>query len=85
MDGKLSYYYERGKKEIREDIEAGIQPQDVVIFSELHDHVDANEYCGFAEDGVLCGCPPDAACSRRCGGQVTIREVDEVQCALDCG
>ena len=83
MEDKLAYFYERGKREILEDIAAGIQPRDVASFSELHDRVEANEYCGFAEAGVLCGCPPDEPCTGWCGGRVTIREVNEVQCALD--
>jgi hypothetical protein len=84
MEEKLIYFYERGKREILDDIAAGIQPQNVASFSELHDHVDANEYGGFAEEGVLCACPPDGPCTGRCGGRVTISEVNEVQCALDC-
>ncbi|HLI63712.1 MAG TPA: hypothetical protein VKV05_09950 [Terriglobales bacterium] len=83
MEEKLTYFYERGKREILEDIAAGIQPDSVASFSELHDRVDANEYCGFAEEGVLCGCPPDEPCSGLCGGRITIAGVNEVQCALD--
>jgi hypothetical protein len=83
MDKKLVSFYERGKREILSDIATGVLPRSVTRFSALHDYVDANTYCGFADDGVLCGCPPDGPCLGDCGGQVTIAEVDEVQCALD--
>jgi len=83
MDAKLIFFYERGKREILTDIDRSVVPRSVTTFSDLHDYVDANIYCGFADDGVLCGCPPDGPCRRDCGGQVTIAEVDEVQCALD--
>jgi hypothetical protein len=78
MEKKLICFYERGKREVF----GGCSAQNVASFSELHDHADANEYCGFAEDGVLCACPLDGPCTRRCGGRVTISEVNEVQCAL---
>lgn len=41
---------ERMKAEILEDMAAGKVPETVASFSELHDHVDANEYGGFCED-----------------------------------
>lgn len=44
---------ERMKREINEDIAAGRVPSDVKFFSELHDHVDANEYGGFCEDALF--------------------------------
>jgi hypothetical protein len=40
---------ERCKREIREDIASGRVPASVRNFSELHDHVDANEYGGACE------------------------------------
>lgn len=41
---------ERGKREILADIEAGVLPASVLSMSELHEHVDANEYGGLCED-----------------------------------
>lgn len=35
---------EQIKREIEEDIAAGVIPANVTTFSELHDYVDANEY-----------------------------------------
>ena len=35
---------EQIKREIESDIAAGVIPANVATFSELHDHVDANEY-----------------------------------------
>lgn len=51
---------ERCKREILEDIRAGRHPQTVASFSELHDHVDANEYGG-ATEGEFDG--SDEACA----------------------
>lgn len=39
-------------REIAEDIESGTIPANVSSFSELHDHVDANCYGGFCDDGT---------------------------------
>ncbi len=39
----------RAKREILEDIASGRVPASVVSFSELHDHIDANEYGGACE------------------------------------
>ena len=41
---------ERSKAEIREDVLAGIIPDNTYDFEKLHDYVDANEYGGFTED-----------------------------------
>ena len=41
----------RMKTEIQADQAAGIVPQQVKSFSELHNYVDANEYGGFCEEG----------------------------------
>lgn len=41
---------DRMKREVREDIAKGIVPAAVASFSELHDHVDANEYGGACEE-----------------------------------
>lgn len=41
---------ERAKAEIREDVLAGIVPDNTYTFEKLHDFVDANEYGGFADD-----------------------------------
>lgn len=41
----------RMKSEILYDMAVGRVPRTVKSFSELHDHVDANEYGGFCEDG----------------------------------
>lgn len=46
----LEVTVERMKREVKEDVAAGRVPADVGSFSELHDHVDANEYGGFCED-----------------------------------
>lgn len=40
----------RMKREILVDIEDGLVPTTVRSFSELHDHVDANEYGGLCSD-----------------------------------
>ncbi len=42
---------QRMKEEIIQDMAEGRVPKTVRSFSELHDHVDANEYGGFCEDG----------------------------------
>mgnify|MGYP003680105196 CR=1 FL=1 len=54
----------RMKMEIIEDIDKGKVPADVMHFGDLHDHVDANEYGGFCEDGnrVIDGLPSDQRC-----------------------
>ena len=44
---------ERMKREVIEDVKSDKVPSTVKSFSELHDYVDANEYGGFCEDGVL--------------------------------
>lgn len=44
-------YFEKGKNEIIADVLIGVLPLDISSFSDLHDHVDANEYCGFCADG----------------------------------
>lgn len=41
---------ERAKREILEDVKAGVVPADVEAFSDLHYFVDANGYGGFFED-----------------------------------
>jgi len=40
---------EQGKDEIKADMEMGLVPASVGSFSELHDHVDANEYAGLCD------------------------------------
>ena len=40
----------RAKNEIQDDVDSGLVPWTVKTFSELHDHVDANEYGGLTED-----------------------------------
>lgn len=47
---------ERAKSEILADIASGRVPASVATFSELHDHVDANEYGGLCESPW---CPED--------------------------
>lgn len=42
----------RMKAEIQADQAAGIVPQQVKCFSELHDYVDANCYGGFCDDAL---------------------------------
>lgn len=44
---------ERMKQEIIKDVKTGQVPDDCPTFSALHDHVDANEYGGFCEDGMM--------------------------------
>ena len=46
----INYHFERAKKEILEDVENGIVPNDVDSFKELHEYVDANGYGGFFEE-----------------------------------
>lgn len=48
---KLAIAIERGKKEIRADIENGTIWKSPENFSDLHDCVDANEYGGLTIDG----------------------------------
>ena len=48
----IEYAIERSKMEILEDMSSGIVPTTVSSFSELHDHVDANEYGGLCESGT---------------------------------
>ena len=45
----IEYAIERSKMEILEDMSSGIVPTTVSSFSELHDHVDANEYGGLCD------------------------------------
>lgn len=45
-------FIQRGKLEIMEDVEERRVPLEVDSFARLHDFVDANEYCGFCEDGT---------------------------------
>jgi hypothetical protein len=44
MDATISGYADKIMAEIVGDVEAGIVPAGVASFSELHDHVDANDY-----------------------------------------
>ena len=37
------------KLEVLQDIQAGILPEDISSFDDLHDYVDANEYGGFTD------------------------------------
>lgn len=46
---------ELAKTEILGDVKDGAVPADVSSFSELHDHVDANEYGGLCDDRLLDG------------------------------
>ena len=48
----IEHAIERSKAEILEDIDAGIVPNTVSSFSQLHDYVDANEYGGLCESGT---------------------------------
>src|SRR5262245_32462927 len=50
--GEFEKAVERAKREINEDIAYGIVPATVSSFSELHDHVDGNEYGGACEAGA---------------------------------
>lgn len=50
MEISVAATVERMKAEILADMEEGIVPEDVASFSDLHDHVDANEYGGFCDD-----------------------------------
>lgn len=49
MENKLAII-ERAKAEIREDVLAGIIPDNTYSFEDLHNFVDANEYGGFTDD-----------------------------------
>lgn len=42
---------DRAKQEVLDDIANGVVPERVTRFTQLHDHVDANEYGGLCEDG----------------------------------
>jgi len=42
----------RMREEVLRDMATGRVPVDCRSFSELHDHVDANEYGGFCEDAL---------------------------------
>lgn len=46
----LDHTLVRMKREILHDMDAGRVPKSVRSFSQLHNHVDANEYGGFCED-----------------------------------
>ena len=48
-DSELAAVIDRAKSEILADVAAGIVPASVASFSELHQHVDANEYGGAFE------------------------------------
>tara|TARA_R100000306_G_scaffold28831_1_gene31865 strand:+ start:363 stop:650 length:288 start_codon:yes stop_codon:yes gene_type:complete len=51
----IEYAIERSKMEILDDMSSGIVPTTVSSFSELHDHVDANEYGGLCDpDSWFC-------------------------------
>ena len=45
----------RSKREILADIRDGVLPSDVASFSDLNEHVDANEYGGLCEDDAMVG------------------------------
>lgn len=49
IEAAVAAAVERGKREIIEDVRAGRVPREVATFSELHDHVDANEYGGLCD------------------------------------
>lgn len=53
VPASLDLMVERMKREIIEDVRAGVVPKSVKSFSELHDHVDANCYGGFCSDQVM--------------------------------
>jgi hypothetical protein len=55
MNNALLERIERAKREVLEDVAAGIVPATAAGFSELHDYVDANGYGGAFEDDA-----PDA-------------------------
>lgn len=46
----LTLTVEQMKQEVLEDIERNLLSAKVKSFSDLHDHVDANEYGGFCDD-----------------------------------
>lgn len=56
LNARNKYTYEamleRAKSEISRDIANGDIPADVASFAALHDHVDANCYGGFCDDGA---------------------------------
>ena len=56
----IEYAIERSKAEILHDMEHGPLPRTVSSFSELHDHVDANEYGGLCDSGSWWCMPDDA-------------------------
>jgi hypothetical protein len=47
---KQASIVQRMKREIVEDVKAGVVPTSVRTFSALHDHTDANEYGGFCAE-----------------------------------
>lgn len=51
VEDKYLERYTRAQREILQDVREGIVPATVSCFSDLHDHVDANKYGGFTEDG----------------------------------
>jgi hypothetical protein len=52
LEMRIAGAVERSKREILADIEQGTVPQDVKSFTELHDHVDANEYGGLCNENA---------------------------------
>lgn len=58
---------EQVKAEILQDIATGIMPFDVADFSDLHDHVDANEYGGF--------CDPDGRADWETDDWIEVQEI----------
>ena len=50
IDTELGRAIADAKTEILDDVKRGIVPRDVASFSELHDHVDANEYGGLCAE-----------------------------------
>ena len=40
----------QAKDEVAADVKAGVVPRTVASFSDLHDHVDANEYGGLCDE-----------------------------------
>ena len=56
----IEHAIERSKEEILADIANGRVPDTVSSFSELHDHVDANEYGGLCDSGSWWGIADDS-------------------------
>lgn len=50
MTADLDTAIAQAKTEILDDIREGRVPRDVASFTELHDHVDANEYGGLCDE-----------------------------------